>query len=80
METLHKNLTGVLNSVAMAVNELRKITAPIMESTQNLKDIFDSADYENWKNELNESDDDPDDDQSYVEEKVVDINPPARAG
>ena len=80
METLHKNLTGVLNSVAMAVNELRKITAPIMESTQNLKDFFDSADYENWKNELDESDDDPDDDQSYVEEKVVDINPPARAG
>jgi hypothetical protein len=51
-----------------------------MESTQNLKDFFDSADYENWKNELDESDDDPDDDQSYVEEKVVDINPPARAG
>ena len=85
METLYKNITGVLNAVDSTVNAVRRITTPIREATQGVRAILASEAYEKWKNELDESGDDSDLDRLDADGEgvgvdAVSIDHPPKAG
>lgn len=74
METLYKNITGVLNAVDSTVNAVRRITTPIREATQGVRAILASEAYEKWKNELDESGDDSDLDRLDADGESVGVD------